>query len=173
MFSIQHCSVAAICVASDCQNHSHCDAQSQPGDTIPRRVIGMAGPRLRKTARSVATTGDYRTRTRAGIAGTACSASSKLPAFKRRPATSANSSRPVTTACFRPQKRRPWLRRGHSAAGIACLTVNSISLVILIAEETDFVLPMIHASAMLSGEFRRALLAIGSFLQPRWVSGAK
>ena len=43
MFSIQHCSVAAICVASVCQNHSHCNAKSQPGDTIPRRVIGTLG----------------------------------------------------------------------------------------------------------------------------------
>jgi len=51
MFSIQHCSVAAICVAGVCENHSHCDAKSQPGDTIPRRVIGMAVPRLRKPVR--------------------------------------------------------------------------------------------------------------------------
>jgi hypothetical protein len=43
MFSIQHCSVAAICVADDYENHSHCDAKSQPGDTISRRVIETLG----------------------------------------------------------------------------------------------------------------------------------
>lgn len=31
MFFIQRCSVAAICVADVCENHSHCEAKSQLG----------------------------------------------------------------------------------------------------------------------------------------------
>src|ERR1700722_15381405 len=50
MYSIQHCSVAAICVGSNYENHSHCDAKSQPGDTVLR----SRGPAIPMTLRGIA-----------------------------------------------------------------------------------------------------------------------
>lgn len=51
MYSMEHCSVAAaICVASNYENHSHCDAKSQPGDTVLR----SCGPAIAMTLRGIA-----------------------------------------------------------------------------------------------------------------------
>ena len=53
MCSIQYCSVAAICVAGACENHSHCNAKSQPKRyDSPKRPQSAQGSYARSPAKS-------------------------------------------------------------------------------------------------------------------------